>query len=319
MNLNIIESILLSFNSELIKPKRLKLSYSNYCLCKLVSAFSMRLFLLFILASSVSFSDELKSADSPKAIEMYIGGISSISSPPYSWVDQCTNELQGSSRHLLKKLLADLGVEVIYSEPLSVRSAELRKRFRYLKDGTFDALVGVYKKQDNDRITLNNVPIIEIDSGVIYQRDSTRTINGFDDLLPLRGAIPSSNRRFYLSLNTGALGIDEFNALNLTRTETLEEAVDMLRSDEVDFVISDRYRFRTIDKQTLIKSNYKFTKLDEFSRKSYLAVKAGSKFEKIFPELDKKLIESKQKGYITFLEEDYLLRWHNGRGCKEKL
>ena len=90
----------------------------------------------------------------PKSI--HIGGVSTISSPPYTWINRCENSINGSSRHLLNKLLTEIGIEVSYAEPLSVRSPILRDRFKHLLEGKFDALVGIYPSQATEDIILSS-------------------------------------------------------------------------------------------------------------------------------------------------------------------
>ena len=175
--------------------------------------------------------------------------------------------------------------------------------------------MGIYKQQDNNRISLTKEPIIEIDSGVVYNKSLTKPIHQFEDLLELKGAVPSSYRRFYFSLNAGGLKVDTFNALNLVSLDNLEEALTKLKNEEIDYVISDRYRFRSINREYLINNQLDFKKLDEFTRSSYLAVKTGSPWEQLLPLLDKKLAESKQSGHIDYLEKNYLLLWHKERDC----
>lgn len=99
-----------------------------------------------------------------------IGGISTISAPPYGWIDPCDGKPVGSSRHILIKAFQELGVKASYTVPISFRSASWANLSSALNTGEIDAISGPYASKLESSLSLSQEPVTVIIGGVIYKK-----------------------------------------------------------------------------------------------------------------------------------------------------
>lgn len=253
-------------------------------------------------------SSEVQAAD-----VFRIGGITTINSPPYNWVSRCEgdNKAIGSTHHLMDKIFSELNINVEYAEPLSIRSETIRTRFRHLKEGNYDAITGVLARQAKNGIVIGEVPLVEVDIGVLYKKQLITQPTSLITLKSYRGAIPF----FFSYIATNNLGKEALDSLELKKAKTLTEAIELLLSDQVDYVITNSHRARITTMDMEVNTLLDYKSLNEFTLNSYLAVKEGSRWEALLPQLDQRLKEARESGYVDHIEKTYLISWQRNKDC----
>ena len=160
--------------------------------------------------------------------------------PPFGWVDilqadkyqRAVNVGQGFSIELIKKVCDDLG---IYMLPVGFETYP--ETLRALNQGTIDLFVGAY--YDTRFIRTGN---IFVTPGffknivlVIFPKGKEKKVDGFDDLIGLKGVV-RKDEEFYSLIYRGLP-----EGLDIRQVDSAQEAFTLLMTGEVDYLLGSPY------------------------------------------------------------------------------
>ncbi len=107
-------------------------------------------------------------ADSQQAFSI---AISKQGSMPYSWFDRCSNEITGSSQHLLKKIFSSLDKQLEVQPKTITSLASIKEIVKEAEEGKVDFIFGVGGGDLSYLgLTANTVPAVIFERGLIYSK-----------------------------------------------------------------------------------------------------------------------------------------------------
>lgn len=244
--------------------------------------------------------------------KILVGGLSTISAPPYGWIDKCNGEPVGSARRLLQRVFGDLGVTVEFVKPMPVGSPEARRVMSDLHHGKLDAVTSVLRAQTTDGVIMTTQPMFSINRGVAYRRDQLQPIKKIQDLSGRKGVVPSFSRRL---MEPGQLDrlIQQYD-LQLEEVGSSDSGLMKVLHGEAEYSVVGRYREKTIAMSKNIDQLLVYQELPEFAKTAFLAFQDGSVWHRHLADIDALIKHYTDNGYVDYLEKSYLLVWQQG-GC----
>lgn len=266
---------------------------------------SERIFPPLLKACVLSIFSFLCSAETPDSI--IISGVSSISHPPYSWIDRCKQEPVGSTHHLLKRIFTDLGLTVTYMDPIS-STARIEGTGGDVSAGkTMTIFLGMGSDSPSQSTRLSNEPIAVIDGGVFYLKNGKFKVTGVNDLKGKSG--------MKRDISVGELDIFDKYSLEVNAARDLSMAVRKVVAGEIDYLIIDQFgsRVRVVDEPNVELLSYQ--PIEEFTRREYLGFAAHSSWDSTISKVDARLKHYAESGYRYYLDKTYFLKWYRQKDC----
>lgn len=232
--------------------------------------------------------------------KLVIGSLTLDTGAPYNWVDSCSGKLSGSSQHLIEKAFNELGVEVSFVPMKTTPSPDNQGASQNI-----EAAFGVYKALQENGYTEIAGTVDELETGIIYRKDSPYSIRQVGDLKKYRGTMAIIGKQV-LALNNNDPTVLLSDPLNIT--PTLPDAIEQLLANKTDYVVVGQYYSRLMAMKMSIDDKVQFQNIKELNISIQLGFKPGSHWLEIVPALNKKLQTlMQQPGYTEHLNKYYLI------------
>ncbi|ARN74761.1 substrate-binding periplasmic protein [Oceanicoccus sagamiensis] len=258
----------------------------------------------------------LTSIASAEPRSMRLGGVISDSTPPHSWVDPCTGQLDGSLHHLLREFFEQQrGIKLLYNPAKKERDLPWANLIGQLSDGAIDALIAVPALPKLPALAYSEHAVVFSDQAVVYLKtrpvDTSNTAKWREKrgLIATMGQEPSSNANYLLA---------KHNGLVFRETFSVDQSIDYLITGKGDYIITGYYRARGNLLRRKMANDFVFETFRNPSTDYHFAVKARSEWEDDVDAFSDYLKGHYDSGKIEYLNNNYLKKWLNSSGECEK-
>ena len=146
-------------------------------------------FLLFLATPSTVLSEEI----------FTIGGLIDKPRPPFSWVDYCLQENQGTINVMVEEILDELNVNYRILAAESITPTLMQSLTDRVNNNQLSALIAVDKSFEEQQVMLSNEPIVIVKTAIVYLKKKPIQLIDYSQLKTLKGAVPPARMRPRLS------------------------------------------------------------------------------------------------------------------------
>ena len=265
-----------------------------------------RLTILVVLV----FLSSLSIAQSHEKLRIAVSKMDSI---PYSWYDECKNEIMGSSHHILNKVFLDLGFELEAIPQVIKGPSSIKEIVQEANNGSLDFIYGVGGGRRLTQIGLeaNNIPVVIFERGIVYSLDQGK-VDTLKDLEGRKGIFIGTTKNSMPLALENAL---KENALSLEVFTSLEEAFLLLIDKKIDYIIDNRFSLKLAAINSDVEQNFGFTKIEELETKVFIAAPLGSKHISLFSKIDERIEFYRSAGLEELITSRFLNLWSSRDSC----
>ena len=246
--------------------------------------------LLIVILLALLVTATMSQADGP----LIISGNSNL--PPVSW--KKGTDLVGAGPELVTKILTELNIP--YSMKLEENWQQVQDMTR---TGEVDMIVAAYDNNTRRAYMDYTTPYIESPVVIVVKKGDMFPFSSWNSLVGKKGVAHSGE----------SFG-EKFDAfiksdLNVSYLP-YERAFQMLNDDTADYLIIDLYPAIIYSK--LLKAEDKIEFLDKPAtiQHFHITISKKSPYNKLLPEIDKKLSQLKEQGYIKRLVVEQYKYWN---------
>ncbi|WP_101759342.1 hypothetical protein [Oceanicoccus sp. KOV_DT_Chl] len=235
-----------------------------------------------------------------------IGGVPDKMSPPYHWVNPCTNVLEGGSIHLLRKSLEMEGYEVLVAPPIKTDANAWAEFDRQVATEKIHIMPTMYSPP-LPGITISSSPLAWQKDSIVHRKGDTSITHDAADLDTYKGIMQHFKGRgtkHAVYKNLKAKGYD----IEALETDTLA-ALQKIISKEADYLVIDYYHALIIARQHGIENQLNFGSWPRQDVAIHAGVKTHSKWEAPLQAIDKHLAMFNSKGLTNKVMSSYLQRF----------
>ena len=272
---------------------------------------------LWLLATVLLALPIYSASAAPSSKPLIIGGVMSMPTPPYSWIDPCTGKPTGSALHTLDKILQELDIPYEIAAPIAMNMTELRQTRSHLLEGKYDALIAVMETRSTTEMLLSKVPIVVLQDAILYRKSNRLNLNSADDIKGLTGGVV--NLPFRPSSTNPVVKWLKSKEVAYKLKPSRKDAFAALMSGEVDFIIIERYRAIATFMDKEQQKSLDLVPIPSSIRKLYFAMAANSPHIHLMPAINKKLVEFEHSGRAETLRYTYLRSWLRMGDCQSPL
>lgn len=239
-----------------------------------------------------------------------IGGHSQLEAPPYTWIDSCTGEPTGSSKHINDRVLGNLGIRSSFAPPVA-NAFNLKPILDDLLAGKFDLLVGIPAAVQFDDVAVSKQPHVVIKGGVAYRRGQVSVFLGYRSLMNSKVAISKTG---FATLTDQARAALQDNRITPLLVENVPEGMNRLANKEIDFLIVSQYQKKINARDLAEPNSIDYSLIDDFDNRFFVAVRNQQPWLTFLDQYDKG-IAALSPEYIQRVEESYLSNWFSRKRC----
>ncbi len=228
-------------------------------------------------------------------------------SPPLRWLEcNDSNRSTGSITHLLETIFRDLNKNiewVVGSNTLSSNKVDVDKKYKQLELGDFDFMITRNPTADYSFDTLNaliatkRISLITTISNPVYKGD-------IKSLTAYSGGI-----RYFSSLSNAIHDYLKLNNLPAKTYENNNDVLTALISKDVDYVITEYFTGKEWTHNHKIKDQLVFHDIEIEGPSIYLLSSTHGKHANLISNINQKLKELNDSGFIERLNQYYLSQW----------
>lgn len=254
--------------------------------------------LLLTTTQTVTVFAEQKADKHP--LEMAIAGLPQRASPPFAWIDQCDQQLTGSTTRLLEKIFSDMGYQIRwqYQPPMSRKAMPLLTE--QSRQGEIDGIFAT-SKTDKYRLIYSDKPVIEIKLSVFVRRQSD--YDSLSSLAEAKGMIFNEPGVATEALTLYPL-VQQLG-LKVDSRRSMKQIRQMILDGETDYYFGSKYspefyhpQLRRFDTDTVWSA-------------FYFAMADTPEHRQVMQQFDQVHQRYYHGGYAEFLDRNYLRYWLN--------
>ncbi len=263
------------------------------------------------LLLALGFSPYVFSQSDIAKPQLRVGGLPDRPTPPYMWLDTCSNELTGVLRAVVEEALED-EYELIFLPLIETTPTSWTETVEHLKQGKYDIQIAMYSPPPQG-ILISHSPVALHRTSIFTKKNRyTETIQ-LDFLkdkkgIMLQGGKGAREHRQLLQLQA--------KGFNINHIANLENTLSLLIKEDIDYIIGEH--FFTVDaiNRLKLKADIQITDYSEKLRGIYAGVSETGEYTEVIPLLDVRLKAMNNSGAINLLTQNYLKKWLTKSDCQ---